>query len=183
MYEEIKQASAAAMTELLDTAALKPGALVVVGCSSSEILGQRIGKGSSPEAAQAVVDAILPILQERKVLLAAQCCEHLNRALIVERATMEIFGLEQVTVMPRPKAGGSFATAVYAAMKDPVAVEFIKADAGLDIGNTLIGMHLKHVAVPLRLSVTHIGEAAVNAARTRPKLIGGKRAEYPEDIR
>lgn len=183
MYEEIKQASAAAMTELLDTAALKPGALVVVGCSSSEILGQRIGKGSSPEAAQAVVDAILPILQERKVLLAAQCCEHLNRALIVERATMEIFGLEQVTVMPRPKAGGSFATAVYAAMKDPVAVEFIKADAGLDIGNTLIGMHLKHVAVPLRLTVKHIGEAAVNAARTRPKLIGGKRAEYPEDIR
>ena len=183
MYEEIKQASAAAMTELLDTAALKPGALVVVGCSSSEILGQRIGKGSSPEAAQAVVDAILPILEERKVLLAAQCCEHLNRALIVERATMEKFGLEQVTVMPRPKAGGSFATAVYAAMKDPVAVEFIKADAGLDIGNTLIGMHLKHVAVPLRLSVKHIGEAAVNAARTRPKLIGGKRAEYPEDIR
>ena len=183
MYEEIKQASAAAMTELLDAAALKPGALVVVGCSSSEILGQRIGKGSSPEAAQAVVDAILPILQERKVLLAAQCCEHLNRALIVERATMEKFGLEQVTVMPRPKAGGSFATAVYAAMKDPVAVEFIKADAGLDIGNTLIGMHLKHVAVPLRLSVKHIGEAAVNAARTRPKLIGGKRAEYPEEIR
>ena len=183
MYEEIKQASAAAMTELLDTADLKPGALVVVGCSSSEILGQRIGKGSSPEAAQAVVDAILPILEDRKVLLAAQCCEHLNRALIVERATMEKFGLEQVTVMPRPKAGGSFATAVYAAMKDPVAVEFIKADAGLDIGNTLIGMHLKHVAVPLRLSVKHIGEAAVNAARTRPKLIGGKRAEYPEDIR
>jgi uncharacterized protein (TIGR01440 family) len=183
MYEEIKQAAAAAMTELLETAKLKPGALVVVGCSSSEILGQKIGKGSSPEAAQAVVDAILPILEERKMLLAAQCCEHLNRALIVERTTMEKYSLEQVTVMPRPKAGGSFATAVYAAMKDPVAVEFIKADAGLDIGNTLIGMHLKHVAVPLRLSVKHIGEAAVNAARTRPKLIGGKRAEYPEDIR
>ena len=183
MYEEIKQAAAAAMTELLETAKLKPGALVVVGCSSSEILGQKIGKGSSPEAAQAVVDAILPILEERKVLLAAQCCEHLNRALIVERTTMDQYRLEQVTVKPRPKAGGSFATAVYAAMKDPVAVEFIKADAGLDIGNTLIGMHLKHVAVPLRLSVKHIGEAAVNAARTRPKLIGGKRAEYPEDIR
>lgn len=183
MYEEIRQASAEAMTELLDAAKLPEGALVVVGCSSSEILGERIGKGSSPEAAQAVVDAILPILEERKVLLAAQCCEHLNRALIVERTTMEKYGLEQVTVMPRPKAGGSFATAVYAAMKDPVAVEFVKADAGLDIGNTLIGMHLKHVAVPLRLSVKHIGEAAVNAARTRPKLIGGVRAEYPEEIR
>lgn len=183
MYDEIRQASAEAMTELLDAAKLSEGALVVVGCSSSEILGERIGKGSSPEAAQAVVDAILPILEERKVLLAAQCCEHLNRALIVERTTMEKYGLEQVTVMPRPKAGGSFATAVYAAMKDPVAVEFVKADAGLDIGNTLIGMHLKHVAVPLRLSVKHIGEAAVNAARTRPKLIGGVRAEYPEEIR
>ena len=183
MYEEIMQASAEAMTELLDVSKLREGSLVVVGCSSSEILGQRIGKGSSPEAAQAVVDAILPILEDRKMLLAAQCCEHLNRALIVERSTMEKYGLEQVTVMPRPKAGGSFATAVYAAMKDPVAVEFVKADAGLDIGNTLIGMHLKHVAVPLRLSVKQIGEAAVNAARTRPKLIGGVRAEYPEEIR
>ena len=183
MYEEIRQASAEAMTELLDVSKLREGSLVVVGCSSSEILGQRIGKGSSPETAQAVVDAILPILEDRNMLLAAQCCEHLNRALIVERSTMEKFGLEQVTVMPRPKAGGSFATAVYAAMKDPVAVEFVKADAGLDIGNTLIGMHLKHVAVPLRLSVKRIGEAAVNAARTRPKLIGGVRAEYPEEIR
>ena len=183
MYEEIKQASAAAMTELLESAKLRPGSLVVVGCSSSEILGKRIGKGSSPETAQAVVDAILPILKENGILLAAQCCEHLNRALIVERETMEKFGFEQVTVMPRPKAGGSFATAVYAAMQDPVAVEFVKADAGLDIGNTLIGMHLKHVAVPLRLSVKQIGEAAVNAARTRPKLIGGVRAEYPEEIR
>ena len=183
MYEEIKHASAEAVTELLDAAKLKPGSLLVIGCSSSEILGQNIGKGSSPEAAQAVADAILPILEERKILLAAQCCEHLNRALIVERTTMEKFGFEQVTVMPRPKAGGSFATAVYSAMKDPVAVEFVKADAGLDIGNTLIGMHLKHVAVPLRLSVKRIGEAAVNAARTRPKLIGGVRAEYPEEIR
>ena len=183
MYEEIKRASAEAMTELLDVSKLREGSLVVVGCSSSEILGQRIGKGSSPEAAQSVVDAILPILEDRNMLLAAQCCEHLNRALIVERSTMEKYGLEQVTVMPRPKAGGSFATAVYAAMKDPVAVEFVKADAGLDIGNTLIGMHLKHVAVPLRLSVKQIGEADVNAARTRPKLIGGARAEYPEEIR
>lgn len=183
MYEEIKEASKTAVTELLEAAKLRPGSLLVIGCSSSEILGQKIGKGSSPEAAQAVVDTIMPILEQRKILLAAQCCEHLNRALIVERTTMEKYGFEQVTVMPRPKAGGSFATAVYAAMKDPVAVEFVKADAGLDIGNTLIGMHLKHVAVPLRLSVKQIGEAAVNAARTRPKLIGGVRAEYPEEIR
>ena len=155
MYEEVRSAARAALLELLDAAALKPGQQVVIGCSSSEIMGQKIGKGSTPEAAKAVVDEILPILNERGLCLEAQCCEHLNRALIVERAVAE-------------------------AMDDPVAVEFVKADAGLDIGNTMIGMHLKHVAVPLRLSVKTIGEAAVNAARTRPKLIGGSRAEYPD---
>ena len=183
MYEELKTAAQTAILELLNAAGLQPGKLVVIGCSSSEIVGEKIGRGSSPEAAKAVVDAILPSLEERELYLAAQCCEHLNRALIVEREAAEKFGYEQVTVMPRPKAGGSFATAVYAAMKDPVAVEFVTADAGLDIGNTMIGMHLKHVAVPLRLSVKHIGEAPVNAARTRPKLIGGVLAEYPEEIR
>ena len=179
MYEEVRSAARAALLELLDAAALKPGQ-VVIGCSSSEIMGQKIGKGSTPEAAKAVVDEILPILNERGLYLEAQCCEHLNRALIMERAAAEKFGYEIVCVRPRPKAGGSFATAVYEAMDDPVAVEFVKADAGLDIGNTMIGMHLKHVAVPLRLSVKTIGEAAVNAARTRPKLIGGSRAEYPD---
>ena len=160
MYEEVRSAARAALLELLDAAALKPGQQVVIGCSSSEIMGQKIGK--------------------RGLYLEAQCCEHLNRALIMERAAAEKFGYEIVCVRPRPKAGGSFATAVYEAMDDPVAVEFVKADAGLDIGNTMIGMHLKHVAVPLRLSVKTIGEAAVNAARTRPKLIGGSRAEYPD---
>lgn len=180
MYEEVRSAARAALLELLDAAALKPGQQVVIGCSSSEIMGQKIGKGSTPEAAKAVVDEILPILNERGLYLEAQCCEHLNRALIMERAAAEKFGYEIVCVRPRPKAGGSLATAVYEAMDDPVAVEFVKADAGLDIGNTMIGMHLKHVAVPLRLSVKTIGEAAVNAARTRPKLIGGSRAEYPD---
>ena len=151
MYEEVRSAARAALLELLDAAALKPGQQVVIGCSSSEIMGQKIGKGSTPEAAKAVVDEILPILNERGLCLEAQCCEHLNRALIMERAAAEKFGYEIVCVRPRPKAGGSFATAVYEAMDDPVAVEFVKADAGLDIGNTMIGMHLKHVSVPLRL--------------------------------
>lgn len=180
MYDEIRASAKAAILELLDAAQLKPDQLVVVGCSSSEIMGQKIGKGSTPEAAQAVVEAILPVLQERGLFLAAQCCEHLNRALIIEREAAVKFGYEIVCVRPRPKAGGSFATAVYETMTDPVAVEFVRADAGLDIGNTMIGMHLKHVAVPLRLSVKAIGEAPVNAARTRPKLIGGVRAEYPD---
>ena len=132
------------------------------------------------EVADAIFRGLSSVFSPMGVYLAAQCCEHLNRALIMERADAERFGYEIVCVRPRPKAGGSFATAVYEAMDDPVAVEFVKADAGLDIGNTMIGMHLKHVAVPLRLSVKTIGEAPVNAARTRPKLIGGSRAEYPD---
>ena len=180
MYEELTAQAKQAVTELLDAAKLKPGKIFVVGCSSSEMVGARIGKGSSLEAAQAAFAGIYPVLQERGIELAVQCCEHLNRALIMERADAERFGYEIVCVRPRPKAGGSFATTVYEAMEDPVAVEFVKADAGLDIGNTMIGMHLKHVAVPLRLSVKTIGEAPVNAARTRTKLIGGSRAEYPD---
>lgn len=182
MYDEIKSQARAAMQELLELAAPRPGSLVVVGCSSSEIMGSRIGKGSTPEAAEAVVEAIYPLIEERGLYLAAQCCEHLNRALIVEREAAEKFGYEPVCVIPQPKAGGSFATAVWKCMKDPVPVEHVRASAGLDIGCTLIGMHLKEVAVPLRLAVKHIGEAPVSAARTRPKLIGGVRAVYPEKV-
>ncbi|MGE4353044.1 MAG: TIGR01440 family protein [Oscillospiraceae bacterium] len=176
----IKGQTESAIRELLEAAKLKKGDLVVIGCSSSEIVGQKIGKGSNPEAAKEVADTVMPILQSEGLLLAAQCCEHLNRALIVERETAEKFGYEIVCVRPQPKAGGSFATAVYNKMRDPVAVEFIKASAGLDIGGTLIGMHLKHVAVPLRLETKYIGEATVQAAGTRPKLIGGERAVYPD---
>ena len=169
-----------AITELIEKSNLKKGDLVVVGCSSSEILGERIGKGSSPDTGVDVATTILSVLEENGLYLAAQCCEHLNRALVVEREAAEKYMLEEVCVRPMPKAGGSFATAVYDNMKDPVVVEFVKASAGLDIGCTLIGMHLKHVAVPLRLSVKKIGEASVSAAYTRPKLIGGCRAHYPE---
>ena len=120
------------------------------------------------------------MLNENGIYLAAQCCEHLNRALVVERAAAEKYMLDEVCVRPMPKAGGSFATAVYDRMSDPVMVEHVKAHAGIDIGCTLIGMHLKDVAVPLRLSVKKIGDALVTAAYTRPKLIGGVRAHYPE---
>ena len=178
MYEEIRAAAAKAMEELLETAAWRPGDLVVVGCSSSEIVGQHIGKGSAPEAARAVAEAVLPLLQERGLYLAAQCCEHLNRALILERDAADRWGYAPVCVVPKPKAGGSFATAVWGFLRAPTAVEHIRAVAGLDIGNTLIGMHLKEVAVPLGLSVGQIGAAPLTAAYTRPKLIGGARAEY-----
>lgn len=169
-----------AITELVEKSKLKAGDLVVVGCSSSEILGEHIGKGSSPETGVEVATTILSVLSEKGIFLAAQCCEHLNRALVIEREAAEKFMLEEVCVRPMPKAGGSFATAVYDNMKDPVVVEHVKAKAGLDIGCTLIGMHLKDVAVPLRLIVKTIGCASINAAYTRPKLIGGVRAHYPE---
>lgn len=178
MYEEIRAAAAQAMGELLESANWRPGDLVVVGCSSSEIMGRRIGKGSAPEAARAVAESILPLLRGRDLCLAAQCCEHLNRALILERAAAERWGYEPVCVVPKPKAGGSFATAVWGLLTEPVVVEHIRAVAGLDVGSTLIGMHLKEVAVPLRLSVKQIGEAPLTAAYTRPKLIGGARAQY-----
>jgi len=178
LYEEIKKAARCALEELLSEAKLQKGQLIVVGCSSSEIVGEKIGKGSTPEAAQAVLEAILPVIRDNGLFLAAQCCEHLNRALVVEREAAEKFGLEIVCAVPKTKAGGSFATAAYLAFSDPVLVEHIKAAAGLDIGGTLIGMHLRDVAVPLRLNTKKIGEALVSAARTRPKFIGGARAQY-----
>ena len=178
MYEEITKQAHTLVTELLEQAQLKPNALFVVGCSSSEMVGQRIGKGSSMEAAQAAYAGIAPLLRENGIHLAVQCCEHLNRALILEREVAEARGYEIVNVVPQPHAGGSFAVTAWNDMKDPVATEAISADAGIDIGGTLIGMHLKRVAVPVRTSIDHIGEAIVLCARTRPKYIGGPRAEY-----
>ncbi|MBQ7294727.1 MAG: TIGR01440 family protein [Clostridia bacterium] len=172
----------AAIKELIEKAALKKGDIVVVGCSSSEIVGSQIGHGSSLEAAQAVFGAVYPVLKENSIYLAAQCCEHLNRAIITEREYAVKHSLEIVNVVPQPKAGGSFATTAYKNFEVPVAVEFIKADAGMDIGSTLIGMHLKHVAVPMRLAVDKIGCANVTFARTRPKCIGGVRAIYDDNL-
>ena len=167
-----------ATEELLAAARLRPGDLFVVGCSSSEIAGGQIGHASSLEAAQAVFAGIYPLLRERGIWLAAQCCEHLNRVLILERDCARQYGYDPVCVVPQPKAGGSFATTAWRSFAAPVAVEHIRAHAGLDIGGTLIGMHLRDVAVPVRLSLDHIGQAILLSARTRPKLIGGSRAVY-----
>lgn len=176
--ELIKQQAKSAVFELLSVAGLHKGDILVVGCSSSEIVGEIIGHGSSIEAAEAVFEAIYPILKEQGIYLAAQCCEHLNRALIIERECAKNYGLEAVCVVPQPKAGGSFATTAWKNFVAPVAVEEIRAQAGLDIGGTLIGMHLCRVAVPVRLEQNRIGDAILLAARTRPKYIGGSRAKY-----
>lgn len=182
-YEKIKNQAKQAIDELICKAGLKSGDVLVVGCSSSEIVGQTIGHGSSLEAAQAVFSVIYPTLCEKGIFLAAQCCEHLNRAIIVEKEYAEKKNLDCVNVRPQPKAGGSFATTAYENFNEPVALEHIKADAGLDIGLTLIGMHLKEVAVPLRLSIDAIGQAHITAARTRAKFIGGERAHYVEEMK
>jgi len=179
--ESIKEQAERAISELIEASGIKKGEILVVGCSSSEIAGGTIGKDSNIDVAQEVVDGIFPILKEKGIFLAAQCCEHLNRAVILERAAAEKYGYEIVCVVPRKKAGGSFATCCYKAFDEPVAVESIKASAGIDIGGTLIGMHLKAVAVPVRLSVSKIGEANILCARTRPKYIGGERAKYTEE--
>lgn len=168
----------AAVTELLSLSGLHAGDLFIIGCSSSEIAGGVIGHDSSLACAEAVYDGIAPVLAEHGVFLCAQCCEHLNRAVIMEREAAERYGYEPVCVVPQPKAGGSFATTAWARMRDPVAVEEIRAHAGIDIGGTLIGMHLRRVAVPVRLSTDKIGYAHILCARTRPKYIGGSRAKY-----
>lgn len=180
MMQQIAEQAAAAVRELCEAAKLKKGDILVVGCSTSEVRGSKIGTDSAPETAEVLFQAIAGVLQSKEIYLAAQCCEHLNRAIIVSRAAVP--GQEIVNVVPQPKAGGSFATAAYKYLNDPVAVEHIRADAGLDIGGTLIGMHLKQVAVPVRLQTKHIGEAIVLAARTRPKFIGGVRARYDETM-
>lgn len=183
MLDEIKVEAKQVICELIEAATLTKGDLLVIGCSSSEMIGSRIGKNSSLEAAEAAFAGIYPVLQEHGIRLAVQCCEHLNRALIVEEETAEHFGYEVVNVRPQPKAGGSFATTAWNTFTHPVAVEHIRAKAGLDIGGTLIGMHLKEVAVPLRLSRSSIGQASILCARTRPKFIGGERAFYVDELK
>lgn len=177
---DISKECVLAAQDLIEKAHLKKGSIVVIGCSTSEVLGSKWGTNSSPETAKILFESLYGVFRENGIYIAAQCCEHLNRAIIVEREVVPF--AEYVNVVPVPKAGGSFATEAYAHFEDPVAVEEIKADAGIDIGATLIGMHLKKVAVPVRLEVRTIGEAAVTAARTRPKFIGGCRANYNDDL-
>lgn len=180
ILETLCEEAAAVAQELCEKASLKKGQLVVVGCSTSETLGEQIGTWSVPDAGKAIYRGLASVFDPRGIYIAAQCCEHLNRALIVPQEAA--VGRDIVNVVPQPKAGGSFATAAYQAMKDPVALEWVRADAGIDIGGTLIGMHLKPVAVPLRFAQDHVGHARVSGARVRPKYIGGCRAQYDPDL-
>ncbi|MBF0776219.1 TIGR01440 family protein [Streptococcus azizii] len=180
--ERIQQETRTVMEEVLALSQIQPGQLFVLGLSSSEVIGGHIGKQSSLEVGQVIVKTILEIVAEHGVFLAVQGCEHVNRALVVERAVALAKGLEIVNVLPSLHAGGSGQLAAFEYMVDPVEVEFVTAYAGLDIGDTAIGMHIKHVQVPLRPTLRQIGQAHVTALASRPKLIGGSRALYQEDV-
>ena len=182
LLSQITEDAKNAVEALICAAKAKKGSLFIVGCSSSEVLGEKIGTNSSLDVAKALFEGIYPAICKNGLYLAVQCCEHLNRAVIIEREAAERFGCEIVNVKPQAKAGGSFATTAYENFKDAVAVEKVRADLGIDIGLTMIGMHLKEVAVPVRLPFKKIGNAPIVCARTRPKFIGGQRAIYNEDL-
>ena len=169
-----------AVKELIEKAKLKKGDILVVGCSTSEVVGSKIGTNSDPDTAEQIFDGIYGILKNNGIYLAVQCCEHLNRAIVTEKCAMPF--AEIVNAVPQKKAGGSLATVAYNRFENPIVIEEIKADAGMDIGDTFIGMHLKKVAVPVRLSVNSIGSAHLTCARVRPKFVGGSRAIYNEDL-
>ena len=181
----IEQESRRAALEICEASGIKEGQIFVVGCSSSEVLGDRIGTSTNLDVAGAIYNGIAPVLQERGVFLAGQCCEHLNRALVIEEEVLERYGFEQVNAIPQPNhAGGAFATVCYQRMETPVLTESIcmQAAAGIDIGGTMIGMHIHPTVVPLRISLRKIGEAAIICARRRPRYIGGARAVYDENL-
>ena len=182
MEAAIEEQAVAALQELIVQGEVRQGSLIVIGCSTSEVIGRTIGTAGSQPAAQALLAGLRRVAAREKIALAIQCCEHLNRALVVERKMLQQLGLTEVSVFPVPTAGGALAAQAMLQFAEPAVVEELQADAGLDIGNTLIGMHLKRVAVPLRLQNNRIGEANVVAARTRPKLIGGCRAVYSRPV-
>ena len=182
LLESIKNDAKAAVEALLLEAKLEKDDLFIIGCSSSEVLGEKIGTNSSLDVADAIFEGIYPVLKKKGIFMAVQCCEHLNRAVILEKKAAKMFGFEQVNVIPQPKAGGSLGTLAFERLPDAVAVEKVRADAGLDIGLTMIGMHLKEVAVPVRIPIKKIGNATIVCARTRPKFVGGIRAKYNDDL-
>lgn len=177
---DIKNQVETAVTELVSVAKLSKGDILVVGCSTSEVMGDKIGTNSDFDTAEVIFEALYSTAKNFGLRLAIQCCEHLNRAIVVEREAFPL--LERVNAVPQKKAGGSLATAAYSKFENPILVEEIKADAGLDIGDTFIGMHLKRVAVPVRLSINKIGEAHLTCARVRPKFVGGERAVYDKTL-
>lgn len=178
-FEDIVNVWTQVLDEFFSQANLRPRQILVLGCSTSEVMGKHIGKASSEEVAEALLPPLLARVRQREVYLAIQACEHLNRSLVVEEACVEQYGLDAVTVVPSLRAGGSMAVKAWQSFKAPMMVETIRGHAGIDLGDTFIGMHLRPVVVPIRPSVKEIGHAHLTMATTRPRLIGGPRAMYP----
>lgn len=178
LIEQVKQDMETLIEEWLDSGYLNEGDLFVIGCSTSEVAGEKIGTSGSEDIAEQIFTSLKTLADKTKIHLVFQCCEHLNRSLVVERETMQAYHLDEVTVIPSKDAGGSMASYAYEYFANPVVVEHVQAHAGIDIGETMIGMQLKPVVVPLRFTQKSIGHARLNGARTRPKLIGGERAVY-----
>lgn len=181
MIHNLVEDTKAIISDIIERSAIQKGQLFVLGLSSSEVVGGMIGQNSSQEVGEVIVQTVLEELHKVGVFLAVQGCEHLNRALVVERAYALQKDLEIVNVLPSLHAGGSGQLAAFKFMNDPVEVEEVVAHAGLDIGDTSIGMHVKRVQVPLRPIQRELGGAHVTALASRPKLIGGARASYSED--
>ncbi|WP_456277437.1 TIGR01440 family protein [Bacillus sp. AK128] len=179
--EQLKLELQEILVDFKNQASLIENKVIIIGCSTSEVIGERIGTAGTEEVAGLIFEELSSLAKSTKTHLAFQACEHINRAIVVERETANRLSLEEVTVIPVRKAGGAMATYAFQHFIDPVVVEFIKADAGIDIGDTFIGMHLKHVAVPIRARIKHLGHAHVTMATTRPKLIGGVRAVYTKE--
>ena len=182
MMEPIAIDLKSALEELYEISKVEEGGILVVGCSTSEVLGKKIGTSGSADVASVIYDSIAAFCAERGLFLAAQCCEHLNRSLVVEKKLLKARSLTRVNAVPQVHAGGSFATAAWAGMAEPVLVDRVVADFGIDIGNTLIGMHIRPVVVPVRVSVRSIGEAPLVLARSRCPYVGGIRAVYDPDL-
>ncbi|MBR3995942.1 MAG: TIGR01440 family protein [Clostridia bacterium] len=182
MTEQIKKDLTTALEELYEVSHPEENGILVVGCSTSEVIGEKIGTSGSEETANAIFQAVSDFCKRKNIFLAAQCCEHLNRAIVVEKECAKMYGLTRVNAVPHIKAGGAFGTAVYNGMNDPYLVENVVADMGIDIGNTLIGMHIRPVCVPVRVSIKKIGNAHLTLARSRCKYVGGERAHYNSDL-
>ena len=164
--------------ELLQAAKLDPKDAVVIGGSTSEIVGEHLGSNTNLEVAKAVVKTIVNVLKEKDIYPVIQSCEHINRALVVEREYAKLHNLEPVNVIPVETAGGGFSTAAMEILDDPVVVERVGVDAGIDIGDVFIGMHIKNVGVVVRSDIKQIGKAHLSMIRTRLKLIGGDRSKH-----
>lgn len=178
LLEEIRLTLRQAVDALAEAGHIQPGGLIVLGCSTSEVAGARIGKGSVPELGKVIARAMLEACQAHGLEAAFQCCEHLNRAVVMEQRVLKELRLTQVRAIPQPKAGGSVPAAAWKLLDQPALAMAVQADAAIDIGDTLVGMHIRPVAVPLRLDVNHVGHANLVMAYSRLPYIGGSRAVY-----